>query len=59
MLSERENINGFWYYYLRCSGKWHVFIHRAPHMIKIAENINTLQEAKMLAKDFAKKGIQK
>lgn len=52
MMSERENINGFWYYYLRCSGKWNVFIHWPPDMIKLAENIDTLDKAKEIAHKF-------
>lgn len=53
MMSERECINGFWYYYLRASGKWHVFLHWPPDMIKIAENVDTLEEAKQIANKFA------
>lgn len=52
MMSERENLNGFWYYYLRCGGKWHVFIHVPPHMVKLAENIDTLDKAKEIAQKF-------
>lgn len=54
MMSERENIDGFWYYYLRCNGKWHIFIHMPPDMIKIAENLETLDKAKEIAHKFAK-----
>lgn len=59
MQSEREIINGSWYYYLKATGKWHVFVHKTPHMIKIEENINTLQEAKQIARDYSKKGFIK
>ena len=52
MLSERENIRGFWFYYLRASGKWHVFIHVRPDMIKVASDVNTLQEARQIAQKY-------
>ena len=54
MMSEREQIDGFWYYYLRATGKWHVFIHVPPDMVKIVENVDTLERAKDIARKFAK-----
>ena len=52
MLSERENIRGFWFYYLYAGRKWHVFLHKMPHMIKIAENLDTLADAKYAARTY-------
>lgn len=55
MMSERELINGDWYYYLRASGKWHVFVYiSATGMHKIAENLPSLSDAKVIAHKFAK-----
>ena len=54
MMSERELIKGDWYYYLRASGKWHVYVYiSATGMHKIAENLPSLSDAKAIAQKFA------
>lgn len=54
MMSERELIKGNWYYYLRAGGKWHVFVYiSATGMHKIAENLPSLSDAKVIANKFA------
>ena len=52
-MSERELINGTWYYYLKATGKWHVYMWSSSTrmLIKLKENLSCLHEAK----DYARK----
>lgn len=53
MMSERENIDGFWYYYLRCGGKWRMYVQLTSRLIRFCEDVDTLEEAKRLTHEFA------
>ena len=57
MSSERELIGDNWYYFLKASGKWHVYVwHNSLHALKkLCENMPDLYSAKKFAKEFDEK----
>ena len=56
MMSERELIGGDWYYYLKATGKWHVYVWSkiGKMLIKLASDLVSLSEAQEFARNFDK-----
>lgn len=54
MSSERECINGNWYYYLKATGKWHVYVWSKEYrkLIKIVEDLISLADAQKHAREY-------
>lgn len=56
MLSEREFYNNHWYYFLRISGKWNVYMWNNTHrkLDRLKENVSNLVDAKNYARNHSK-----